>query len=328
MFLSALRHVAARGKAKPDREPDPADPIPLPAWFEAAKARMADVAKLTGKPDPEPKMSGDPPAEVVAVNPADPAPKRFAVPAAPKGADPEVVAKVVKLLDLPPIREPKLGGGEDPARPGAPVPGRGHGRVPGRPGDGRRSRQGEGPQGGHGHAGNDPPAVEALSGDGGGLLDVFDSDSDDAVKKLIVKQQVAPAKAILKLEDRVKEMEPMLADLDDKEPSKFWRATFRYALAEAKARLAFVNEYNFALGNIRTDALPPRKEMNGRKQGLQLVSTVKMKSKKDIQEGAEGAKALFATVAEENKDTPWAVLAKRGKSVALGLSWQASVAAP
>jgi hypothetical protein len=135
-----------------------------------------------------------------------------------------------------------------------------------------------------------------------------------------IAEQEAPALIGLELKSRVQAMEPLLEQLD-KEPSMYWRATFLYALAQAKARLAFIEEYNYALGNIRTDSLPQKDEKKGH-VGLQLVSVEKMKSKKEIKEIADAAKELFARVVKEHRGTPWAVQAKRDGAVALGLEWR------
>jgi hypothetical protein len=105
------------------------------------------------------------------------------------------------------------------------------------------------------------------------------------------------------------------------EPSKYWRATFQYARAQAKARLAFMHEYNVALGLIRTDSLPERDASKGQ-TGLQLVSVEKMKAKRDVQQIAEAARELFGQIASENPGTPWAVAAKRARAEALGLEWR------
>ena len=115
-------------------------------------------------------------------------------------------------------------------------------------------------------------------------------------------------------------MEPLLDDLKS-EQSKYWQATFLYALAQAKARLAFMHEYDYALGNIRTDSIPKGDEKKGA-SGLQLVSVEKLKSKRDVKEIADDAKRIFARIAEEHRGTPWAVQAKRWQVIALGLEWR------
>ena len=140
------------------------------------------------------------------------------------------------------------------------------------------------------------------------------------MKKRIVAEQEVPALIGLELKTRMQAMEPLLDQLDQEE-SKYWRAMFLYALAQTKARLAFIEEYNYALGNIRTDSLPQRDEKKGH-VGLQLVSVEKMKSKKEIKEIADSAKELFARIVKEHKGTPWAVQAKRDGSAALGLEWR------
>jgi hypothetical protein len=153
-----------------------------------------------------------------------------------------------------------------------------------------------------------------------GVRDRFTGETSDAVKKLIVAEQEAPALIGLELRTRVRAMEPFLGQLGE-EPSKYWRAMFLYALAQAKARLAFIEEYNYALANIRTDSLPEQDKSKGH-VGLQLVSVERMKSKKEIKEVADSARELFARIVTEHEGTPWAVQAKRDGAVALGLEWR------
>ncbi|MGL6094858.1 MAG: hypothetical protein ACRC7O_03510, partial [Fimbriiglobus sp.] len=152
------------------------------------------------------------------------------------------------------------------------------------------------------------------------LRDRFEGDTDDGVKKLIRGEQEAPARIILELEETAMTMEKAMAELE-KEESKFWQVTFLYALAEVKARLAFMHEYDLALAGILTEALPELDKTKGQ-NGFQMVSAGKMKSKKDIREIADGARELFLKIAAEHKGTPWAVYARRSQTISLGLEWR------
>ena len=153
------------------------------------------------------------------------------------------------------------------------------------------------------------------------LRDYFtenDGKPNDAVKKTIKDEQEFWAVGIAKMElamIQLQEVEAMRATAP-----KRWQAHYDYALAEVKARLAFMNEYNLLLGNIVTDTLPPMDETQGH-NGYKRVPADKMKSKKDVQKLAEEAKELFGKLTTDHKGTPWAIQAKAEKPVPLGQSW-------
>lgn len=324
LFLSALRHVADKGKTRTGKQPTPDDPIPIGPWVELARTRMKEVAEGTRKSVQSPKFAGSEGA-AVAFSPDEPPANRFDLPRPPKGAAIEDVVKVAKVTDLPPLRS-NATFEEDPID--AVLPFAADVMADYKPGDASEES-----------LTNDPKlrlrkatlkALEvirkewtaATGGDGKsqGLREMFTGETNDRIKKQITDEQETPAKLILELEDQVRDMEKVQDDLATEE-SKFWKAAYLYTLAQLKARLAFMHEYDYALGNIKTDSLPATDDKKGQ-TGLQLVSVEKMSSKKDIKDIAEEAKKLFAQVAEEHKGTPFAVQAKRAKVVALGLRWQ------
>jgi hypothetical protein len=323
LFLSS---VGASGKRKSDPATGttPDDPLPIAKLVEAAAARMKEVTGVTGKPGQTPKLAGSEPAAAVAANPDEPPAKRFDFPAAPKGLAPVDVARITARIRLPEFRvRNDKATREESIEELVPFPADVMAAYkPDRVTEADiKSEPDKYPV--------RKTALDTLetirklwarTGGLNGMVTEFSGKTNDAVKKMILARQELPARAILELEGRVTAMEKLAGELDQ-EPSKYWRATFEYALAQAKARLAFMHEYNFALGNIRTDSLPKTDE--GKSQvGLQLVSVEKMKSKKDVKEIADAARELFAKIEKEHKGTPWAVQAKRDKAAALGLEWQ------
>ncbi len=324
LFLSAMRSVSERGTAKGEQPVGPNNPLPIGPWVEAAAARMKEVTGVTGKHEQTPKLAGSEPAAAVAANPDEPPAKRFDFPAAPKGLPPAEVARIVERIKLPEFRvRTDKATHEDPIEELVPFPADVMAAYrPDKVTD-RDIRREPDKYPVRKAALDTLEAIRKLwakTGGTDGLVSEFSGQTNDAVKKMILARQELPARAILELEGRVAAMEKLAGELDQ-EPSKYWRATFEYALAQAKARLAFMHEYNFALGNIRTDSLPTTDAGKGQ-VGLQLVSVEKMKSKKDVKEIADAAKELFAQIEKEHKGTPWAVLAKRDKAAALGLEWR------
>src|SRR5436309_1752093 len=78
-----------------------------------------------------------------------------------------------------------------------------------------------------------------------------------------------------------------------------WQAHYDYALAQLQCRLAFLNEYDLALGNVRTDVLPDLDAAKGH-NGFRLVPAEKMRSRKDVAQLAEDAHERFAKVAADH----------------------------
>jgi len=143
---------------------------------------------------------------------------------------------------------------------------------------------------------------------------------DDKLKAEILKQQSPIADAALELNDLVETLTDAKLGLQkagEEDKNKFWQATFRFALAQAKMRLAFIHEANLALGQIRTDSIPDTANASG----LRLVQKAKMTDKKNAPLGKQALEQL-AALAQENKGTPFEVLAKQWRAVSLGLEWK------
>ena len=321
LFLSSIIELAAKGKVKLPKDAAADDPLPIAAWSEALKIRMKEVAGLAGKADPGLKLVGEP-APLAAATDEPPA-VRFPMPQVAKGLPPAEIAKLLdRIGELPPYRgkltkddavetlfpfsaevmakyRPDAVAIADILKDGEKYPIR-------------------------------KAAVEALdlikkewrSSEEGSteLRTMIQTAAGDAFKKTIMAEQETPARIEGELEAKIVQLEKLAQKLDE-EKNLYWRITFEYALAQMKARLAFMSEYNLALGNIRTDNLPKVDEAKGQ-SGLVLVASDKMKSKKEVKETAEAAQELFLKIAKEHPGTPWAVLAKRHSVMGLGLEWK------
>lgn len=325
LMLSALNHVGSKGLAKSETEPERTEPIPISAWLEAAQGRVAEVAKYTGKAATAPSLKwvGTEPSPRSELSDTEPS-ERFAIPNPPKGLRPEQVRRIITLIDLPDLR-PSLSIGQDPIENVIPFA-----EEVMKPYMADALSSGEEPD-----AVTQPVRVAAVralklireewgeaTGDGEDpkLRDRFEGETDDGVKSQIRREQEAPARIILELEELALDMDDALEKIDEEE-SPFWKVTFLFAMAEVKARLAFMHEYDLALASILTEALPDRDPEKGQ-TGYQMVSTTKMRSKRDIREIGEDALELYDRVADEHKGTPWEVYAKRSRTIALGLDWR------
>lgn len=141
-----------------------------------------------------------------------------------------------------------------------------------------------------------------------------------AFKDEVKAYQVFPATGILKLETALAALQTA-APLRDKEPKR-WRAHFDYAVAQCTARVAFLNEYDLALGYVLREELPDLDAKKGQ-DGWRMVPAETMKSKRDVKAMAEAARGAFEKLTADHKGTPWAALAARELTAPPGLKWEA-----
>lgn len=152
-----------------------------------------------------------------------------------------------------------------------------------------------------------------------GFLATVRSPVTEGAKTLVRDYQVLPAVGIAKLEQALRDLEAVVS-LRSSEPRR-WQAHYDYAVAEVTARIAYLHEYDLALGTVLTDSLPDLDKAKGN-DGWRLVPAAKMHSKKDVQKLAEQAREQFEKLAAAHKDTPWAALAKRALDRQPGLKWE------
>jgi hypothetical protein len=151
------------------------------------------------------------------------------------------------------------------------------------------------------------------------MKEFFGGATTAAVKKAVFKEQAAPGKTILNLEDALDEL-VQAGEKRRKEKSKRWQANFDYVMARLKSRLIYVMEYDYVLAQIRSDNLPPLE--NGY-SGYRLGSLKKI----TIPEGkvkawAKETDKLWQKIINDYPDTPWALIARRERLTVLGLEWR------
>ncbi len=333
-FLGALRAVAKKkvGNA------DPSGPFPVDEMAKAIGDRLKNVLG-TGRPC-TPKVSGSA-GEAMVADASEPAPARLAIVLPPEGASAKDVREVFTLLGTPSLlgtaadQEQVEGSVFFPAdalkdyAPDVPV-----GEIeamgkdlPARIADFKADQWKELKGNAHRVA-----AVKALDEirtkwmkfadpeKDSVLKDGVNGKVDEALKKEIGKEQAPLADAALELLELVETLTDDKLGLQkagEADANKFWQATFRFALAQAKLRLAFMNEANLALGQIQTDNLPEAPNASG----LRLVQKVKMTDKKAAPGGKQALEQLGA-LATQHKGTPFEVLAKQWRAVSLGLEWK------
>ncbi len=144
---------------------------------------------------------------------------------------------------------------------------------------------------------------------------------NDKTKASFLDKQKPIALAIFELDEGLQTMKEA-AEMRDKEESKRWQANFDYTLARLQARLVYMNEYDYILGDIRADRLPTLEGDNTlwRLGFKQKLSTNESRAKNMAKEISK----LWKRIEEEHPNTPWALLAQREKLYAMGLEWRAS----
>jgi hypothetical protein len=155
--------------------------------------------------------------------------------------------------------------------------------------------------------------------EGIGNLKAIPAPVTETLKKQILRDLEAYAVGIAKLELVDDELQKVAEHRAAE--SKRWQAHYDYARAMVKARLAYLNEYNKLMGDVRTETLPALDKSIGQ-DSYKLASSEKMKSKKEIQKFAEEAQEIFAKIIAEHPGTPWALQSKRERVFSLGLVWQ------
>src|SRR5262249_49762229 len=138
-------------------------------------------------------------------------------------------------------------------------------------------------------------------------------------KNMTARQQGGPAKMLVELHDVLEQMEQASSERD-KEPSRRWQAHYDYVLAQLKARMVYVNEYNTMLARVKRDELPPLDP--ALHNGWRLAASDKVQSPKEVKDLANDVKKLLSGIVKDHPGTPWEVLAKRERFTALGLTWQ------
>jgi hypothetical protein len=139
------------------------------------------------------------------------------------------------------------------------------------------------------------------------------------IKVQVLARQKGPAIMQAELEEAVAELR-QAGQAKDSETSAYWRALYDLALARLWGRIAFAYEYNFMLGQIRKDELPPLAA--GVHSGWRLWPRAELQSGAEGQKAANQCRRLLQQFVTEYGGTPWEIAAKRDLYTYLGLEWR------
>jgi hypothetical protein len=318
VFLESARYVGEKSKLTPPASPT--EPLPLEAWAQAAGRRVAEMAALLKNGSKQTvTIQGKPPAETVAYNPAEPPATRFEMPVPPRGTAVAEIRAIEKEFSLPPIRSDLTDTGlaDLPYMESVMKEYKADVSLEEIAKDKEKYKLRNVTLDAL-NAIRETWASNTATGGVGNLKEV-EAPITGAIKTKINQELEAYAIGIAKLELLNVELDNV-ANLRAAE-TKRWQAHYDYARAAVKARLAYLNEYNKLMGNVRTETLPQLDAKLGQ-NSYKLASSEKMKSAKEVQKLAEEAQEAFGKLIAEHKGTPWAIQAKRDRSFSLGLVWQ------
>ena len=142
---------------------------------------------------------------------------------------------------------------------------------------------------------------------------------DQNRKKQFLEEQKEPAVAILDLEEMYSDMKDLDKDRE-KETNKRWLAHFDMAKARLMSRLVYIYEYDNLIAQIRTDSLPALEEKIHVGWRVNTSNKVQIKEAK-VKSMVKDVSKIWTRMEKDYPMTPWAIIAKREKNIAMGMSW-------
>lgn len=141
--------------------------------------------------------------------------------------------------------------------------------------------------------------------------------NETVFKTQIEKDEKEVALMMLNLEEALKDLGKLEEKRDDE--SKRWQANYDFVRARLESQVAYLYEYQSALGQMRKE-LPPRDEKIH--NGWKLAATAKLQGDSVGKKLAKKANTTMEKLVKDFPGSPYEVLAKREKFTALGLEWQ------
>jgi hypothetical protein len=316
-FFLSMIHVASMGGAlAPEKKiPSPGDEIPVERFATWMKTKLGEVVhnKYQSERTQTVKYTFPQPKEPVAFNAAEPTPGRFEFPKPPPSADPKSVMAILSEIELPPVKSFRENA--EPPSLSDILPFSEEAMKPYLAGELKL---------------NDTPnefqklilgaiqEMRQLRGNESGdrLPEEFSGETSDRLNAELRKVQETPARVEAILKEHLDNLE---AAIEQKEKqSKRWQVHYDYVLAQLKLRICYVNQYNLALALVRGGKLPDRKEgQNGYR--LTAETTLDKNTGGDYKDMFKDARQALTDIYKQHPNTPWALLAKSDRNVAIGL---------
>jgi S1-C subfamily serine protease len=146
-------------------------------------------------------------------------------------------------------------------------------------------------------------------------------DTPDALKQRVLEVQKDVATIQVSLQDALDELAKVGAERS-KEMATIWKANYDFTRARLTAFVAYLYEYNFLLGQLRKDALPPRDP--------KLHRGWRMEPQEALQSGPEAKKLVaeaaksWDQMAKDYRGSAWETRARAGRQLLCGVKWVAT----
>jgi hypothetical protein len=306
LFVDCLYQALARGIEGTIQRPE--EPILLKPLVEKVNARMkGELAQL--KLEQVSRLAGQEAEDGAAYDPKQPPPPKLVIQGPDRGKDDiasiEQVASILKDVDVPPL---KMARDDMLIRPESMPPFSTKVLDLYKP-DGETTPFREAVQ----------KARKTLHAQlkGKRLQEEWQKMGDDNRHKAFLKeyQEKEVARTIRELEEAFDDLKQAGKDRKE-EKSKRWQANYDYVYARLAAQIAYLYEYDSALGEMRKDLPEPGPN------GWRLASQKKLQGDPAGRKLANESAKLLDKIAKDHAGTPWEVLAKRDRLSNLGLKWQ------
>jgi S1-C subfamily serine protease len=142
--------------------------------------------------------------------------------------------------------------------------------------------------------------------------------AEEQMKEHVIEVQKDVASIQSHLLETLEELDKAAAG-KGKEASFAWKAHFDYMRARLTSFNVYLYEYNFMLGQLRKDTVPPRDPKIHR--GWRMEPDDKLQSGPEAKKLAADADKLWNQLAKDFKGTKWGELADKGKHTLLGMKW-------
>ena len=313
-FLSLLHPASEDGALSPAKGlPAPADELPIDRFVKWMAERVGQVTHFKFPDRTQTvKATVKRRAEPVPYDPAEPTPDRFEFPQPPPSADPRAVMAIVREVQLPPVKSFR----EDAPPPSVSdvLPFTQEALRDYLAGE---LKSGEKPNEFQKAVIDAVNGTRAMRGSAGtNLPEEFGGETSDAAKEELRKVQEVPARVEADLQDLLDVLDTV-AGQRDKQPKR-WQVHYDYVVAQLKLRICYANQYNLALANVRGGKLP---DLKPGQTGFRLAAemTLDKNTPSNYKELFTEARKALTDLAREHPNTPWALLAKSDRTVAIGL---------
>ncbi len=140
------------------------------------------------------------------------------------------------------------------------------------------------------------------------------------LKTQVLEMQKDVSAIQAKLQEKLDELNKLQPEYA-KEKVKRWQAHYDYTTARLSAFLAYIQEYNYLLGQLRKDPLPPRDPKIHR--GWRMVPEPKLQSGAEAKKLAAGADKIWDKMLQDKvlQGTRWEEWVKQARGTQLGLKW-------